>query len=371
MSIDKIKIYLTEFIFIIFLSFILFLQTIYKTIYLSIFLILYMFLLKKIIKKRNIISIYKKQISLLMILFGFIYLIIFYSIGFYFNFYLSSIKFGKIAILYYIIPYTIIIYSKEVIREIYIIKKEKLIKILLFLSFIIIDLIIYGQIYNLSNLDDLLIIVGFIIFSSISNNLLFNYISIRYGKNSIIFYNLITTLYPFIIPYTPNVYILFRTFFKIIYPYFLYLFLEYTYSKTNLIIPYKDKIKEIVKTSIFVMILSIITMLISCKFKYGILVIGSKSMSGTLNMGDAILFEKYKNQIIEKNDIIVFKKNNLKIIHRVIDKREVNGKVRYYTKGDANLKMDSDYLLDLDIIGISKLKLKYIGYPSIWVKKIF
>lgn len=371
MNIDKIKNYMFEFILIIFLFFILIVSTIYKTIYLSIFLFMYMLMLKKIIKKRNIISHYQKEVTMVMCAMGIIYLIVFYLMGTYFGFYESSVKFGKNAILYYIIPLSITIYSSEVIREIFLAQKGKIIKVISFIAFILIDLIIYGGVYNFSNLDDLLIIIGFIVFSSVSNNLLYNYISLRYGKNSVIGYRLITILYAFIIPYTPNIYIFFRTFLKIVYPYFIYLFLEYTYSKTNFAVAYKDKKREIVWTTILIIVLSSVTMLISCQFKYGILVIGSKSMTGALNMGDTTIFVKYDKQNIKTGDIIVFKKNGLQIIHRVIDKKDINGSIRYYTKGDANMSADDYYLVDEDIIGISKLRIKYIGYPSIWIKEMF
>ncbi len=371
MNIDKIKSYIFEFILITFLFFILFVSTIYKTIYLAVFLLVYMLILKKILKKRNIVSHYKKEITLVMIAMGIIYLITFYLMGTYFGFYASSVKFGKVALLYYIIPLTIIIYSSEVIRGIFLAQKGKITKIIIFPAFILIDLIIYGEVYNLTNLSDLLIIIGFIIFSSISTNLLYNYISLRYGKNSIIIYKLITILYTFIIPYTPNIYIFFRTFLKIVYPYFIYLFLEYTYSKTNLRVAYKDKKREIVWTTILIIVLSSITMLISCQFKYGILVIGSKSMTGALNKGDATIFVKYTDQKINIDDIIIYEKNGLQIIHRVIDKKNINGTIRYYTKGDANKTADDYYLLDEDIIGISKFKIKYLGYPSIWIKEMF
>lgn len=88
-------------------------------------------------------------------------------------------------------------------------------------------------------------------------------------------------------------------------------------------------------------------------------------------MGDTTIFVKYDKQNIKTGDIIVFKKDGLQIIHRVIDKKDINGSIRYYTKGDANKDADNYYLTDEDIIGISKLRIKYIGYPSIWIKEMF
>ena len=53
----------------------------------------------------------------------------------------------------------------------------------------------------------------------------------------------------------------------------------------------------------------------------------------------------------------------MRTVHRVIDKAIVNGEKRYYTKGDANEKMDSSYITDDEIDGLVLFRIKYIGYP--------
>lgn len=371
MNIDKLKIYTLEFILLIFLFFTLFVLNIYSTIYLSLFLLVYMFIIKKVIKKRNILSYMKDEVTILMIIFAVIYLIVFYLLGAHFGFYKSAVPFSFSAIIYFILPLTITIYSTEVIREIFLSQKDKLSRIIAFISIVMIDLIIYSKVYDINKLNDFLMILGFILFASISCNLLYNYVSTRYGKNGIIVYRLITVLYPYIIPYVPNVYIFFRSFLRILYPYFIYLFLENTYSKKNFATAYKDKKKEAVFTAVLVALLTSIIMLVSCQFRFGIIVIGSGSMKGTLDIGDATIFEKYDKQVLKVGDIIVFNKNDLQIIHRVVDIKNINGQYRYYTKGDANPEMDNWYLYDSDIVGISKVKIKYIGYPTIFIKEIF
>ena len=44
-------------------------------------------------------------------------------------------------------------------------------------------------------------------------------------------------------------------------------------------------------------------MLISCKFKFGVLVIGSGSMTGTINKGDIVLYETYGKNDELKNSL--------------------------------------------------------------------
>jgi signal peptidase len=157
-----------------------------------------------------------------------------------------------------------------------------------------------------------------------------------------------------------------------IYPYIIYQVLEYTFAKNNMIVAVEDKRKNIISKVIFIIITIILAMLISCQFKYGILVIGSGSMTGAINKGDAVFFEQYNAQDeIEIGQVIIFNQDNIKIVHRVIDVKNVNGETRYITKGDANQDNDEGYRTNEDIIGICKFRIAYIGYPSIWIRDIF
>ena len=94
-------------------------------------------------------------------------------------------------------------------------------------------------------------------------------------------------------------------------------------------------------------------------------------MNGTINKGDAVIFEKYSNQIVKKGQVIIFDYNGIKTIHRVDEIKKVNDVNRYYTKGDANKERDFGYITDNKIDGLVKLKVKYIGYPTLWVRKLF
>ena len=69
--------------------------------------------------------------------------------------------------------------------------------------------------------------------------------------------------------------------------------------------------KEFIINSVLMIITAGLIMLISCQFTYGIMVIGSKSMTGTLNKGDAIIFEKYETlKIFAKKLCCLNKKYN-------------------------------------------------------------
>jgi signal peptidase len=338
---------------------------------LAIILIIFSLILNKYIKKKNQSATYEKQIILFMLGFAILYLVAFYIMGFYFGYYTNPIPFNFNNIINNIIPISIIIITTEIIRTKLILEKSKPNKIINLICMILIDSIIYLRIYQITSYNDFITLLGLIIFSSIANNLLFNYISKSYGYKPIIIYKLITLLYSYIIPIIPDVLVFFRSILRMIYPYIIYLVLEYSYSKEKYAISNNDKKKNIIHNSILIIGMLFIVMLISCKFSYGIIVIGSGSMTGTLNTGDAILYEAYDNQTISNKDIIVFYKNDVKTIHRVINIVNSNGEIRYFTKGDANIEADEGYITSKDIIGISKIKLKYVGYPSIWLRDIF
>lgn len=377
---DKFKIYTLELILIIFLFFAVFTSSINR-ITLSIILLIYMSIVHILLKNKKINSIFNKQVMIWMTIFALVYIGLFYLLGLYFGFMHSKVLFSIKTIFKYIIPLIIIIVSSEIIRKTFLtqngkirIKKIGTINLSVVFTYIImvlIDFIIYNGIYNLSTLDDFLVVLGFVLFASLSCNLLYNYISIRYGEKSIIIYRLITILYIYIIPIVPDVYVFFQSFLRMIYPYLIYLFFDKNFSRFDFIVSYRDRKNEVIGNTILIVVLTLFIMLISCQFKYGILVVGSESMTGTINKGDAVIYERYDKEKINEGSVIIFNYNDIRTIHRVDEIKRVNGVNRYYTKGDANSKRDEGYVTDDKIFGVVKLKVKYIGYPTLWLREMF
>lgn len=377
---DKLKVYIIELLLIFILFFTLFAPNIITRIILSIIMLVYAIITSKLLKSRKNKSIYKKQVIILMTIFALVYIGIFYLMGLYFGFQQSKILLSVWSILNYIIPLAVIIISSEIVRNV-LLQQDVIIRIkskkfnlsiaLTYIAMVLIDLVVYIDVYNLNNLDEFLTALGFVLFASLSSNLLYNYISVRYNTKGIIVYKLITTLYMYIIPIVPNVYIFFKSFLRMINPYIIYIIIERLYSDAKFTNSYNERKKNIISNTILFIIMILSVMLISCKFHYGILVIGSHSMTGTLNKGDAVVFEKYTNQDIQKGQVIIFDYNGIQTVHRVDDIKIVNDEYRYYTKGDANSKRDDGYITNDKIYGLVNLKVKYIGYPTLWVRELF
>lgn len=368
---DKLKIYLFILSLLVLLFLALFVSNSFNKKTLAIVLVFFAFLSKLLVKKKNKIPIYEKEVTWLMIGFTFIYLVVLYLLGLYFGYYKAPALFGLFTIKNFIIPLTLIIVSSEIIRKTLINQKGKLIKVLVFTIMVLIDLIIYSSVYDITKLDDVLTLIGFIFFASISCNLLYNYITARFSNKGIIIYRLITILYVYFIPYIPNIYIFLNSFIRMLYPYAIYLILEYTYAKTNKRTAYKDKNKTLIGTTISMVILTFIICLISCQFKYGLLVIGTGSMTGTIDRGDIILYEEYVSGDLPVETILVYEKNGNTIIHRLVNVLSVDGTTRYYTKGDANQDQDEGYITKKQIKGTVKFRIKYLGYLTLWVRDLF
>lgn len=368
---DKIKVYILEFLLLVILSFTLFVSKIYSRIILACLLAVCAIATSVFLKKRKVQSVHSKKVTIVLTVFAIIYLLGFYLMGLHFGYYRPYITFNYNILIQYIIPIAIIIISSEMMRNILLAQNTKFTKIMTFFVMVIVDLLIYNNIYNADSYDEIVEIIGFTFFSSVACNLLYNYVAVRYGIAGNIVYRLITVLYAYIIPYIPNVYIFFRSILRMVYPYIIYSTLKFAFERNIRAVARQKKRKTTILKAVIFIIMAIITMLISCYFRYGILIIATGSMTGTINKGDAVFFEKYDGkENIEVGQIIIFMKDDLKVVHRVIDKKTVNGEIRYFTKGDANQNNDEGYITNSNVYGLCKARLPYIGYPSILLREV-
>ena len=369
MKSEKIKLYVIEIALIIFFLLAMIFNKVITRQILAIVLLVFMGITTLLIKTYKMDLTNKRQIILLLTGIGVIYVAVLYLIGIFAGFYNATVKLSLWSIWKYIIPYIVIIISSEMIRKKIVLKEDKISKIIILVIMVMLDVILTTNIYNLNTAKDYFTLVSFVIFASIANNLLFNYIEIQYrNAKAIIIYRIITTVYVYVFPIIPDLYIFLESIIKMVVPYIIYIILENVYSKQKLVVTIETRKKERIISTIVCIITVIIVMLISCKFKYGVLVIGSGSMTGTINKGDIILYEKYKNtDDIKVGNIIVFYEDDIKVIHRIIDQKLMGEETRYYTKGDANQKQDEGYRETKDIIGQVKARIPYMGWFTLWI----
>lgn len=186
-----------------------------------------------------------------------------------------------------------------------------------------------------------------------------------------IVYRLIVLHYKYLFPVLPKIPSLLEVFVNILMPVLILFLVHALFTKKRRTESRVNRRTGNILSALFVAVAFLFAMLLSCQFTYGLLVIGSPSMTGTIDTGDAIIYRAYRGEIIKEGDIIVFQRNSIQIVHRVIYIQSVNGELRYFTRGDANDSMDAGYVTSDKIVGIVKTKIKYVGLPSLALRTLF
>ena len=132
---------------------------------------------------------------------------------------------------------------------------------------------------------------------------------------------------------------------------------------------------EIAKTSFIIVIVIGVTLgsygifTVAMGTSTPLVVVESKSMIPTLDVGHLLVLQKRAPDKIYLNDIIVFNAdyNDKPIVHRVKEIQIVDGEYRYFTQGDNNSVRDPGYRVYGDIIGVVVFAIPYIGYVTLFL----
>lgn len=327
------------------------------------------------IKKRNILSINKNQIVMILTVIALVYVMLYYLSGLRFGFYNNLYKFSGTNLFKYILPIATIIVTTEIIRWVMLAQKDKTARILCYISCVIAEMLIISNIPSVTSFSRFMTLIAGGLFPALVSNALYNYLSARYGFYPNISFRLITTLHAYILPITSGISDSLLNFLRLLLPIAIFLFIDSLYEKkvryalgnTSRI----ARIASIALTTVVIIIMVCVVMLVSNQFRYGSYVIATESMTGEIDKGDIALYERFDDQHITEGQVIAFEKNSSVIIHRVVDIQIINGQTRYFTKGDANEDMDAGFITDGDIIGLVNHKLPFLGYPTLWMRSLF
>lgn len=325
----------------------------------------------RLIKKRAILSINKREVLGLMAVIGVLYIVLYYLSGIKFGFYKSLTPLSVTNFFKYILPISIIIIAVEIIRSILLMQNRGFVAVLAYVAGVLSEMLVFSSLSYIVTFSRFMDAVGLTLLPAVTANLLYNYISKKYGAYPNIVYRLIITLYTYIIPVYPQTPDSLFAFAKLFVPLAVWFFIKTLYEKKSYFEKRESKIASRIISAVLVLFMISTVMLISCQFRFGALVIATESMTGELNKGDAIVYEEYDEQLIKEQDIVVFNANGKRVVHRVVEIQCINGRNRYFTKGDANDDWDSGYITDDRIEGVVLFKVAYIGYPSIWLRNIF
>ena len=95
----------------------------------------------------------------------------------------------------------------------------------------------------------------------------------------------------------------------------------------------------------------------------------SGSMEPAIHTGSIVFVKDVPAQEVEVGDVITFAESraSASTTHRVIEKHDEGGGMRFVTKGDANDARDPEPVYPRNLIGVVILSIPYIGYVSAFV----
>lgn len=323
-----------------------------------------------LIKKRSSLSINKREVLLISAVTGVIYVILIQMTGLHFGFYKNPYFVNADIFLRMVLPLTVIIVAAEMIRYVFLAQKNAFASFITFLSCVLTEILMFSNVAGITTFNKFMDLVGLTLFPALSANIYYHYVSKKFGMLPNIAFRIISTLYVYVIPYSAAIPDALMACIKIVVPIIMLAFISALYEKQKKIASKKASVFSWIGMAVTICAIVGVAMLISCQFRFGALVIATESMTGEINKGDMIIYEQYTDQNIEEGQVIVFLQDKSKIVHRVVKIENINGVTRYYTKGDANEDIDAGFILDSDIIGLTDMKLAYIGYPTLWLREL-
>ena len=323
-----------------------------------------------LIKKRTSLSINKREVLLIASIIAVLYVVLFEMTGLVFGFYTNPYFVSSKTFFTTVLPLAAIIVEIEIIRYVLLMQKNKLVSAVSFMICVLADVLAYSNIAGITTFNRFMDLIGLTLFPAISANIYYHYVSKNYGALPNIAFRIISTLYIYFVPSTTGMNDSLVACIKLIVPLIMLAFISALFAKEKKNAVRRGEKLSLASSFIAVVFVVGVAMLISCQFRFGALVIATESMTGEINKGDMIIYEQYDDQAIKVGQVIVFTDGPSKIVHRVVRIERFGSEVRYYTKGDANPTEDSGYRTDADIVGLTDVKIAYVGYPTLWIREL-
>lgn len=317
----------------------------------------------------------KKEVLKFVLIYSMAFLVLLYGIGLFTGFLKTGYSFSFLNIIKNILPVILIIIVSEILRY-NLCRKGENNKVILFLTIILfcmVDVSLAQHLYDLKTLMGFLGMTTVILIPSIFKNLLLNDLSKRFGYLPGIIYSLIMGIYMYVIPIVPNLNDYMTSTVMFLIPLMLKIIIDKQYEDREEDLRINKKTKKIFN-GVLVVIMIVLIALFSNLFPFWIAAVGSGSMVPTINIGDAIIVDKSVQKHLDRlkeGDVLVFKIKETIYTHRIIEKKENNGKYAFITKGDREGNaVDSWVVTNDDVVGVVKFKISYIGWPTVWLSRL-
>ena len=307
--------------------------------------------------------------------------ILIYVITYYLAIYLSGLFVGFARTIYNytlsnlyinIIPSILTIVAVEIIRGelIYKTNKDKLIVWVSCIAFTLFEISISFNAYNFSVQENIYQFFGLLLVPSIAKNILMSILHEKTDKFPAIIYRLSMETLEFFLLIEPNFGPYIKSVLLILLPILIGIMMI-NMEKRVQAAPQKEK-KSRQTHFILIAVLLFLVLVNSGLLKYQSLVIGSNSMKDYMEKGDVVLIDQTNDpKQYKKGDIMAFRYDNKIIVHRIVLKTTIEGKVYFKTKGDNNEKEDAVYISTDMIKGKVLGRVKFIGLPSVWLSELF
>lgn len=284
----------------------------------------------------------------------------------------STTIFGIITNLWIL---AVAIVAKEYIRyklvqNVY--EKDKIkIAIMVSVVYIIIDFNISRFFYGTITVEYIIKQIGQTLIPLIAKNILYSYITINSGYMPSIVYEIGTKLYLWLSPILPNAPWIMVAIIDGVIPIIIFVYMRYTNNKKD-IFKSKEKINATNPRNIIPLVIGII---LAIWFAIGIfpikpVAVATGSMEKELYIGDVAIIKKCNSNDVIVGDIIEYQMDGYTVIHRIIEKKQKNGQFYFVTKGDNNKSPDALEVTENQLIGKVIFKIRYIGYPAIWLHAV-
>lgn len=315
---------------------------------------------------------HKKEITIILLSGVILYYIITYSTVFFWGILQNVVTLNTNTFINYVFPLFLIIVFSELIRYIMIRKgrKYKTIWILAVLVFTLMEITLKTRGYDFAQSLQLVRFSLEVVAVSLARNIFLCYLTNKAGYKPAILFRLLIELPLYMLPFFPNLDLLLDTIVKVVLPNILLFVLIYNYSKFEdkdiAVINKQTKLIARVGAAVLIIFLSIAVLLSSAKFSYFTLVVGSGSMSPAMEKGDIVVVSRNSDPSrIAVDDVLIFNKDNVTVIHRVIRIERAGTELLFITKGDANEDEDASPVREAEIIGTAAFRIKHMGYLTI------
>lgn len=315
---------------------------------------------------------YNKDVILSIIIYSAIYYIVTYLLGLFIGFSKNIYSLTILGIIKNIVPFAILVCLSELLRYIINckIKDNNWLLALSVFAFTLIDVTFVLNVTNFSDFNSILKNFGLFILPSLSRNFLFTYLSCRVSFKPNLVYRFIMEAPKYFLPIIPNFGIYIESVIYVIIPLLIFMIIYDGFEKRKIkkIISSKDGKHKKFGYIITIFLLILVVSLTCGYYKYQAIVVATGSMTPNINKGDVVIVKKLNKEEIlnlKIGDILVFHRENKIVVHRIYDIYKSGNEVFFKTKGDNNNAPDG-YLIELaEVIGTTKFKVDYVGYPTV------